>query len=365
MTLLLSNDDVEQVLTMRLCMDALEPVYRELGEGRAVFMGRQDMFVPSARRHGDEHTPVGHYTKIMAGASPCFGVSAVRFTSDIVAFPVKHGVRRRIKIPAAPGGKWLGLTLLLDSTNGELLSIISDGYLMRMRVGATNGIAAKYLARPDSRAVGLIGSGWQAGVQLSALKEVRPIESVKVYSPTREHREAFAWKMAAALDIEVRAVVTMEEAAEEVDILITATNSRQTFLPASMLAPGMHVSCLQRDELKEETYRAADVLVVNSKTIESSYTSETLREMFAAIHFEFREHPVLVDVDWKSLPELADLVSGKTAGRTSDRQITAFVNNLGTGLQHAAVGARVYQLARERGLGREIPTDWFLEDIVS
>ena len=112
-------------------------------------------------------------------------------TSDIVGFPVVNGSRRRIKIPAAEGKAYVGLVFLFSSVSGELIAVLQDGLLQRYTVGAVNAIGAKYLSRADSRAVGLIGAGNQARSQLEALKEVRPIENVRVYSPIRAEAEAF------------------------------------------------------------------------------------------------------------------------------------------------------------------------------
>lgn len=118
--------------------------------------------------------PAAHYLKSMDGAVPRLQAAAIRLTSDVVTFPLVNGLRRREKIPAAPGNRWLGLVLLFSTANGELLAIMNDGVLQRYRVGGTNGIGAKYLARADARTMGILGSGWQAGTQLMALTAVRP-----------------------------------------------------------------------------------------------------------------------------------------------------------------------------------------------
>src|SRR5438067_678726 len=169
MVLMLSNEDVEQVLTMPDTLAVLEDLYIDLGRGSAVYRARTDLHTPTTTRVGPD-TPAAHYLKTMDGAFPKRQVAAIRLSSDVVAFPLVEGLRRRVKVPAAPGNRWLGLVLLFSTTNGELLSIMNDGVLQRFRVGATNGIGAKYLARPDARTVGILGSGWQAGTQLMALQ---------------------------------------------------------------------------------------------------------------------------------------------------------------------------------------------------
>ena len=191
MPLFLNNDDVEKVITMKDTMESLEILYRELGEGIAVGAPRSDLHVPTAAAKNAE-APMAHYLKSMSGASPHFGTAALRFSSDIVTWrPAGDGIRRE-KLPTMPGNRWLGIVMLFSSENGELLAIMNDGVLQRMRVGGANGVATKYLARKDAELVGLIGSGWQAGSQVMAVCEARPIKKIKVFSPTRANREKFA-----------------------------------------------------------------------------------------------------------------------------------------------------------------------------
>lgn len=361
MTLLLSNDDVRQVLDMRVCLDALEELYGELGRGEAVTFPRNDLHLPLAGQ--DPETPGAHYLKTMGGGSPGAGVIALRLSSDLVSWPLVGGSRRRVKLPVRPPDRWLGLVLLFSSRTGELLSIMQDGYLSRTRVGGTNGLAARYLAREDASTVGLIGSGWQAGAQLLALKEVRPLQRVRVFSPNAEHRAAFARQMEDELGVPVEPVASMKEAAREADILVTATNSRQPFLPPELLRPGMHLSCLQRDEARDETYRRVEHLVINTRGMERNFTSSLLNRRYGAELGEVRDHVAARAIDWEAYPTLGELVAGQARGRGGPEEVTGFVNNLGLGAQFAAVGARVYELARQKGLGRELETEWFLEDV--
>src|SRR5204862_8170647 len=119
--------------------------------------------------------------------------------SEIVAWRDAGGGMRREKLSTMPGGRWLGLVLLFASCNGELLAIMNDGVLQRMRVGGANGVATKFLARADATRVGLIGSGWQAGAQVVAVCEARSIKQHQVYSPTPANREKFAAETTAAV----------------------------------------------------------------------------------------------------------------------------------------------------------------------
>src|SRR5689334_9397629 len=242
---MLSNDDIEQVLTMPDTLAVLEELYRDLGRGSAVYRARTDLHTPTSADVGPD-VPAAHYLKTMDGAVPRLQAAAIRLTSDVVAFPLVNGLRRREKIPAAPGDRWLGLVLLFSTANGELLAIMQDGIMQRARVGATNGIGAKYLAPQGVRRVGLIGAGWQATTQLSALLAARPsIEKVKVFSPTRERRERFAEETAELLGVQIEPVDSYQAAIGDAEVAITSTNARAPFFSADWLRPGMHLSCMQ------------------------------------------------------------------------------------------------------------------------
>ena len=149
---------------------------------------------------------------------PKFGVGAVRINSDIIRFPKRGNTIVREKVPAAPGNRWVGLVLLFSVDNGEPLAIMPDGVMQRMRVGATNGLGIKYLARKDAETVGILGSGWQAGAQLMAACAVRDIKQIRCFSPTRENREAFAAEMSDTLGVEVTPVEQPEDAIKGADI---------------------------------------------------------------------------------------------------------------------------------------------------
>ena len=199
----------------------LESLYGDLGAGSAVYRGRTDLFAPTIADIGGEH-PAAHQFKTLDGAIPRRGVASIRVTSDIVAFPLVDGKRRRIKAPVAEGKSYVGLVFLFSSATGELIGILQDGLLQRFTVGAINAIGAKHLSRSNARRVGLIGAGNQAGPQLEALKEVRDIQSVCVYSPDGSEAQAFADRMSAQLGLRMTIAASAKEAVDGVDIAVTA-----------------------------------------------------------------------------------------------------------------------------------------------
>jgi ornithine cyclodeaminase/alanine dehydrogenase-like protein (mu-crystallin family) len=361
MPLFLNNDDVDQLLTMKDTMEALETLYREMGEGVAVAAPRSDVHSPTAAAQSAEG-PMAHYLKSMSGASPHFGTAALRFSSDIVAWRDTGGGMRREKLPLLPGNRWMGIVLLFSSANGELLAIMNDGVLQRFRVGGANGVSTKYLARQNAETVGLIGSGWQAGTQVMAVCEARKIKHIKVFSPTKANREKFAKEAGERTGVEIVPVNSYEEAVKNVDIIITSTNSRKPFLGKWALREGLHISSMQRDEFDDAALLSCKPLVLHSHATENNVTSSALAH-FERDDFKLRDHPTERGIDWQALPTLPDLLVGRIKGRENDEQITGFVNNIGVGAQFAAVGKKVYDAAKAGGVGREVPLDWFTQDV--
>jgi alanine dehydrogenase len=162
--------------------------------------------------------------------------------------------------------------------------------------------------------------------------------------------------------VEIRPVNSYEEAVKDVDIVVTSTNARQPFLGKWVLRPGIHLSAMQRDEFDDDALRGCDPLVLHTQTTENNVTSSALAH-FEREDFKLRDHPTDRGIDWRALPTLPDLLAGKIAGRQRAEQITGFVNNIGLGAQFAAVGKKVYDAARAKGLGREVPLDWFTQDV--
>jgi ornithine cyclodeaminase/alanine dehydrogenase-like protein (mu-crystallin family) len=360
MTLVLTNEDAAKVLTMKDTIAALELLYGDLGRGAAVYRGRTDLFTPTTGVTDD--VPSAYQLKTLDGAVPRWKVGSIRLTSDVVAFPIVGGQRRRIKVPAAAGKRFVGLVLLFDSATGELISILQDGMLQQFSVGAINAIGAKYLSREDSEVVALFGAGGQAGPQIRGLKEVRPIRRVQVYTPSSKEAEAFARTNAEALGLDIVASPSPETALAGADIVVTATNSRVPFFPSAWLKPGMHLSCLQRDEAKDDCFKDLDIVIFHTRAKELEYASTDFAEMEKQHDFTMHDHPPN-DVDWNEFADLGDLVSGRTPTRTSLTQRTFFLNSTGCGAQYCAVGQLIYAAAKARGLGHELPGEWFTEAI--
>src|SRR5881409_1277892 len=162
---------------MRDAIEALETAFVDYARGEAVNRPRSHTYTDL----GDGR----HYLlKTMDGSLPRLGVHALRVTTDLTHERSANGHRRRDKLPAAPGHRYVGLVLLFDVETLVPLAIVHDGELQRMRVGATSALAARALAREDARVAAVIGAGWQAAAQLAGLREVRELEEIRVFSTT-------------------------------------------------------------------------------------------------------------------------------------------------------------------------------------
>ena len=181
MTLFLNNQDVQRLLTMELTIQALEESYKAMIAGTGVCRPRIDIQIPTS-------DPDRTYRWGTMEGGSANGYFAIRMKSDVITEQNYNGVRTQEKYCTRPG-LFCGLILLTSVETGEPLAFINDGHLQHMRVGADGGIGVKYMAKPDAKTVGMLGSGGMARTFLEAFKCVRDVRQCKVYSPTPEHRE--------------------------------------------------------------------------------------------------------------------------------------------------------------------------------
>jgi ornithine cyclodeaminase/alanine dehydrogenase len=315
-TLFLREDDVRKLLTMDSAIEAVEDGFRRLAAGEA-------MNVP--RRRARTTQVILHTMSAAAEPYRLIGFKAYTTSGEGNRF---HAV-------------------LYDGLTGQLQAIVEADWLGRVRTGAASGVATQYMARPDCSEVGIFGAGAQARTQLQAMCRVRPIREARVYSPNQERRERFAREMESLCQIPVLPVHRPEEAAVDMDIIVTATSSREPVLRGAWLSEGTHINAIgsnarNRAELDVDTVRRADIIATDS--VEQC-------QIEAGDFVEPIEQGVL---HWARVKELADVITGRQTGRAAPENITLF-KSLGIAMEDLAVAARVLPLARERGLGTELP----------
>lgn len=314
MPLFLREADVTALLSMEEAIAALEEAFRAQAAGQAANQPRRRVRWPGGALH------------VMAAGGPGLGYVGLKAYTTV-------------------GGRARFLVLLFEAESGELAAAMEADALGRLRTGAATGLATRFLARPDARVVGLYGSGHQAETQLRGVRAVRPLEEVRVYSPTPAHREDFARRMAEGLGLPVRAVDRPEAAAEGADILITITNAREPVLRGAWLRPGVHVNAagsnaLIRRELDLEAVLRADLVVIDDRDQGKIEAGDLLEPVERGL------------LQWSRVHELKEVVAGRV-GRGSPNQITLF-KSLGIALEDVAVAARVYERALRQGAGERL-----------
>src|SRR5262245_39748535 len=311
--LYLTEDDVRQVLTMESTIEAVEAGLRK--------MALEEAFtIPRTRCQTDQ--TVLHVLSAAAKTLGYLGFKA--YTTN------RRGNRFHVTI--------------YDGKTGEMAAILQADWLGQMRTGAASAVATKFLARPDATTLGLFGSGWQARTQLLGVSKVRALKRVNVYSPNTDRRTAFAREMSATCEIDVAPVAEPEQAARNMDIIVTATNSREPVLKGEWLSPGMHLNVvgsnfLAKSEIDVEVIRRSNVIVIDSKDQGQLEAGDFVAALDQGV------------LSWADVKELGRIVAGRGEGRQSPQDVTLF-KSLGIGLEDVAVAGRVFAKAKEAGIGK-------------
>jgi alanine dehydrogenase len=301
----------------------------------------------------------------MEGASRSFETFAIRMKSDMLESPEGKTVEKYCIQP----GTYCGFVMVFSTRNGEPLAIINDGIIQHMRVGGCAGLGAKYLSREDSNVIGILGSGGMARTYLLAFNQVRRIRQVKVYSPTKRNRDLYALEMSQKLGVEVLPRDRVEDVVRGSDVVATCTDSIQVVVDdAKLIEPGMHLTCVKSNEWNPQIVKRSDLVVKMGRATKNLDEGQMRIGGEAAVVAGNAEeikriaNPA-VDIFSQDFPVLTDIVSGKLTGRTDKNQVTFFANSGTQGLQFASTAGYVVREAKRRGLGQEIPTSWFLQDI--
>lgn len=363
--LLIDNATTASVLTMPDVVSVLEQAYRDLAAGEAVCRPRIDMRIPTGKN--DQIYQWG----TMEGGSAASGYYAIRMKSDVLTEVEYGGTRTQEKFCVEPG-TFCGLVFLLSARTGEPLAILNDGVLQHMRVGADSAIGTKFGAREDARVLGMLGTGGMARSHLEALLTVRPLERVQVYSPTKANRNRYAGEMGERYGIDVVAVDGARDVFRGADIVSGCTDAAADVIVGDWLEPGTHVTCIGGSM----DARAREVLDVWLRlgTAPAPINDPSWRPTDEYLAYVARPG----DPVWREhrhgrnrrppesgprIVSLEDVLSGGDIARTSDSDVTFSERGNIQGAQFFAVAGLVYELARARGLGQELPTSWFLQDI--
>lgn len=358
--LFINRDEVKQLLGAKEYIDVLKIAYLEQAHGRAINQPRMDTEVPI---HREGLRDARYEFKTMVGVVPKLGITALRLSSKIHNFPIVDGEIRDVSLPLASGHQTIDLVILFSFESTEPLALFPIGPVDGLRVACVSAIAADQLARSDSNIIGILGSSNQAAGHLEAMSSVRKLEEVRVFSPNMKHSQKFAKELGEKLGTRITPVDEPEKAIMNSDIAVAATNSKVPVLKGKWLKQGSHFTCVTYYEPDEEAIQKADVSVIHTREKwltrvagEGHYGRSYIGE--PATHISWEKH-ILSHLDFQNAPLLDEVLAGKVQGRTDPKQITFFFNNQGLGIQFAAIGAKILEVAKKKGIGREIPTDWF------
>ncbi len=309
----------------------------------------------------------------MEGGSTA-GYFAIRMKSDVIYETHYNGSITQEKYCMRPG-LYCGLILLTSIETGEPLAFINDGHLQHMRVGADGGIGVKYLAKQDAAVVGMLGSGGMARTHMRAFTLVRNIKKLQVFSPTRENREQFGREMARTYNIEVVVCDRPEDIYKGADIVAGLTDSAVPVIDGTLLEKGAHiVNVGGSGKPDEESLRRVDVY------LRFGDTPAPVGRPELAIDDEFLglearpDRPKFGD-GRRGSPPSRQRAAGQArhARRPRHRQSQRpHRQRCRSPIRSAAIcrarnsspsPARSTRRRRRAGLGREIPTEWFLQDI--
>ena len=314
-TLFLTSDDVAELATPAEYVDAVRDGYRQRGEGAPA----------EPRTRLGNADPPGMLTTYAAVLPDTGAMGGYMYVAGF-----------------GEADAWF-TTPLFDAESGEPLALLDGASMNPFKTGAAGAVGVDVLAREDAESVAIIGSGPQARGQLRAVATVRDVDTVWVYSPTKENRESFAGEMDRRLDASVAAVASAAAAVEGADVVVTATTASDPVFDGDLLDDGAHVTAMGQYHPKKRE--------LDTTTVERAKYVLDLRDRIHQDAGSFM-HAVdegVVDED-HVYAELGDVVAGDVPGRESDDEVTVFDSG-GTGIETVAAAHMLYEKALDEDLG--------------
>ena len=383
MPLFIDNQNQEKSITPIEAIEALEHGVRQFARGDAIRRPRIDNLLPTA--NPDEYFCFSS----MEGGIRDPGYYALRIKPEIYAWPTVEGKRRETTYSYKPG-LYAGMVFLYSTANSEFLAMMNDGYVQHLRVAATAALGIKYLSRPESKVMGVYGTGGMARFFPLAAKAVRPIERIQVFGLNRARLEQYCSDMRSKIDCEIVAADSPEAVAKHADIVVACTNSIEPVMQASWLEPGTHLSNVTHWELGVDTTARIDsagLLVRRSPVSVKGYVDDDFGMRLNVMAYiggqpEERAKVPVGRTSNNRYPNAnyVDCCKWETNEpyweRRKQGEITILANcSYGTlegevgnsagiqGIQFASIAGRIYEGARARNLGMEFPREMFLQDL--
>jgi alanine dehydrogenase len=323
--LLLSETDVRHLLSMDDLIQSMESTLAEFSSGRT------EQPLRTVLEIGPSHAFFG----VMPAYMPASGALGTKLVTVF-------GSNAALGLPSH-----LATILLLDSTTGELLSVMDGRYITEARTAAVSAVSARLLAREDAGVLAILGSGVQARSHLRAFSHVRALRDVRVWSPSESHRRTFAEEMHREIAAPVSPVASARDAVEDADLIVLATAAREPILRGDWVADGAHIAAVGACR---PDHREMDTALVKRARVFVDSRTGALAEAGDLV-MPMREGAI----DAAHIAgELGQLAAGGVAGRSGAGDVTLF-KSLGMAVEDVAAAHLAYERATERGLGRGIP----------
>jgi len=318
--LLISRDEILRNVPMSDFIQAAEDAFRAFAQGKTTAPPKTIFQVSS-------------------------GVMAVMpaFVEDPDALAIKVANARKNNV-AKGLPRATAQVFLYDGDTGLPLALMDGGSITGMRTGAAGGVAAKYLARPDSRVVGIVGAGVQGRTHLMALRELFPVERVHVYDQYPEAISAYVSEMSERTGLDIRGS-SLEETVRESDILVTVTGSHEPLVRAEWVRDGMHINAFGADKAEEQEL---ETVVYQRSRIFVDWMAQC--EHLGDISYPLECGAIRRE---DIAGELGQVIIGEVEGRQSEEQVTVF-DATGMAVQDALAARMIYRMALDKGLGRRV-----------
>lgn len=320
----IGRDEVRRLLPMAACIEVMAEALAALGRGEGLNPLRSMLLLPD--RSG------------LLGMMPAYlGSPAAIGMKAVTVFPGNHGTEL---------DSHQGVVLLFEPGRGRLLAVVEAGEITALRTAAVSGLATRLLAGRDAGDLAILGSGVQARTHLEAMRTVRELRRVRVWSRTAEHARAFARAESAGSGLAIEAVAEARAAVRGADLICTTTAAREPVLSGEWLAPGAHVNAVGSSIRSARELDTAAVvrsrLFVDRRESALNEAGDLLMPIAEGAVGE--EHIA---------GELGEVLLGRVDGRGSAEEITLF-KSLGLGVEDLAAAEHVYREALRQGAGVEV-----------
>jgi alanine dehydrogenase len=346
--LLIQPQEIKGIVGMAAAVEAVRTGFREWGENPQLNAPRRRI-----------HISTGVRVSVHQGGVPAAHATGLMTHCEWVKPMAEEQVYPRLNYP---------VIVLYDSAEGELKAIIigeitcaelpNNIAVTGLRTAATSAVGTDLLARPDASSLAIFGAAGQAKNHLLALMQVRRLRDVKVYSRNPENRKKFADEMGPITNLNIKPVVSAEEAVRNVDIILAATNASIPVFDGRWLEPGQHVTTIVGSNvgLVKGGFTGAKRREIDDATLARSHVhgivsvQQAVQDEQADIYDPVQRGVI----QWEQLIEIGEILAGKKEGRTKAEQISFFKNNAGQGVADVALGALVLEAIKKKGAGQTL-----------